>query len=163
MAPPRTTGSVKTRDNGVAKLLQRLGTSGEVTVGVHADKGAAPKQGDDDGGMSVIDVAVIHEFGAEEVGIPRRSFIRDWQDDHAEEHARLIASEARAVVAGKLGADEALRRIGLRFQGEVQKRIAEGIDPPLAQRTINRKGSSKPLIDTGQLRASITNEVTVKK
>jgi hypothetical protein len=37
--------------------------------------------------------------------------------------------------------------------------INAGIEPGLNERTIERKGSSKPLIDTGRLKGSITHEI----
>jgi hypothetical protein len=45
--------------------------------------------------------------------------------------------------------------------GVIKQRIANGIAPPNSPYTIARKGSSKPLIDTGQLRNSITYQVEI--
>lgn len=155
--------SVTRRDNGAKALMRRLASSGEVTVGIHEREGSEPKEGDDDSGMSLVDVAIIHEFGAPEANIPARSFIRDWVDESKAQHDEEMAKMAKLVIAGKMDAETALKRLGLRRQGEVQKRIAAGIGEPLKQSTIDRKGSSKQLIDTGQLRAGISHEVTVKK
>lgn len=52
-----------------------------------------------------------------------------------------------------------LERVGLWAQGSIQQRISDGIPPPNAESTIRRKGSSTPLIDTGQLRTSIKYRV----
>jgi hypothetical protein len=41
----------------------------------------------------------------------------------------------------------------------VQMRISQGIPPALAQATVDRKKSSVPLVDTGQLRSAITWQV----
>ena len=54
---------------------------------------------------------------------------------------------------------KALELIGLFVKGLIQGRMSAGIPPPLKASTIARKGSSKPLINTGQLRASIDYEV----
>lgn len=150
-------------DKGAKKLLKRLAKAAEVTVGIHEPKGAEPKEGDDDGDTALIDVAIIHEFGAPKAGIPARSFIRAWADESRQRHNDEVRKMAKAVIEGKLDAVQALERLGLRRKAEVQKRISAGIDPPLKQSTIDRKGSSKPLIDTGQLRSGIDYEVKETK
>lgn len=154
--------SVVDRDLGARRLLAELAKAGEITVGIHEAEGAQPKEGDD-GGESLIDVAVVHEFGYEEGGIPRRSFIRDWVDENEAAHAEQERQLARAVLAGKMTVEQAMKRLGVLRQAEVQRRISDGIDPPLQQSTIDRKGSSTPLINTGQLRSAISHKVTVKR
>jgi hypothetical protein len=52
-----------------------------------------------------------------------------------------------------------MKLIGMRVVGDIQDRISDGIPPPNSPITIARKGSSKPLIDSGQLRQSISFEV----
>jgi hypothetical protein len=67
---------------------------------------------------------------------------------------------AQAVIAGKVpNVRVALDRLGAKFVGDIQRRIKAHIPPPLQQSTIDRKGSSTPLIDTGVLWSSITHEV----
>lgn len=155
---------VTDRDKGAKALMKRLAQSGEITVGIHEAEGSAAKEGDDDAGdMQLIDVAIVHEFGSEDGRIPRRSFIRDWEDEKAEEHKGQLRQAGKAVIDGKLDAERALGRLGVLYQADIQKRISDGIDPANAQSTIDRKGSSKPLIDTGQLRTSVTHKVEVKK
>lgn len=149
--------AVRDSDRGFAALLKRMRRAAsptELTVGVHEAEGSA-EHGD---GATILDIAVVHEFGLGNV--PRRSFIGDWQDETEQEHAAAIRAVAKAVVAGDVeSVEQGAERLGLRFVGEVQRRIAEGIDPPLDPATVARKGSSTPLIDTGQLRTSITYRV----
>ncbi|MDF7681191.1 hypothetical protein PT300_11600 [Enterobacteriaceae bacterium ESL0689] len=52
--------------------------------------------------------------------------------------------------------------MGEKLAGEVKRKIQSGIAPPLDPKTIARKGSSRPLIDTGNLLQSITYEVRDK-
>jgi hypothetical protein len=151
------------RDNGAKALLKRLAKSGEVTVGIHEAEGQAAKEGDDEGDMQLIDVAIVHEFGSDDGRIPRRSFIRDWEDEKASEHQEQLRKMGKAVIDGKVDAERGLAQLGTLYQGDIQKRISDGIEPALAQSTIDRKGSSKPLIDTGQLRSSVSHKTTVKK
>lgn len=104
----------------------------------------------------VVEVATIHEFGLGDV--PERSFIRGWADAERAENQRVVKAAAESVVRGT-EPDVALGRVGLKFVGDIRKRIIGGIDPPLSPITIARKGSSTPLIDTGQLIGSIAHEV----
>ncbi len=154
---------VTDRDLGAKRLLRELAKAGEITVGIHEAEGAASKDGDEGGDMQLIDVAIVHEFGSEEAGIPRRSFIRDWSDDNEGQHKEQQRKAAKAVIDGKLDTETACKRLGVLWQGEVQQRIADGIPPPNKPATIARKGSSKPLVDTGQLRTSIRHAVKMTK
>ncbi|MEY0908199.1 hypothetical protein AB7180_15570, partial [Providencia rettgeri] len=52
--------------------------------------------------------------------------------------------------------------VGEKLAGEVKRKIQAGINPPLDPKTVKRKKSSKPLIDTGNLLQSITYEVRDK-
>lgn len=130
----------------------------KVHVGV-LDRGNAMKgsrSGKLAAGLTVREVAAFHEFG---LGVPRRSFIRDWYDPNV---ARIRARAARVselVIRGERKAKQGGELLGLWAQGEIQQRIADGIGPKLELATIKRKGSNKPLIDTGQLRSSITFKV----
>jgi hypothetical protein len=148
-----------------------------VTVGVHADDGAATHVAANDTGeekpLTVADVGTFNEFGTEPFsvmsafgadgaasvhehpGIPQRSFIRAWFDENQDFIAETLRSQMKLVVAGKLTAEKAGNRIALAFEGSVKQRISRGILPKNADSTIARKGSSKPLIDKGQLRNAI--------
>lgn len=150
------TATIKVKENGFAERLRVLSELGklEVAVGVLEEKGAAPKRGAAD--MTVLMVATIHEFGAPAAGIPQRSFVRAYVDEHRDQIRAWQREILTPVFAGKVTATQALNRLGAKISGGIQARISAGIPPALAQETVDRKGSSTPLIDTGQLRASIT-------
>jgi hypothetical protein len=151
-----------------------------VTVGVHGDDGGQSHEGGSgfarDGaqsssGLTVAEIGGFHEFGvspfqlrsgAAHPGIPQRSFIRAWFDESQPFIAETLQSQLKLVVAGKLTAEKAGERIALAFEGSVKQRIARGIPPPLSPVTIEAKGSSKALIDTGQLRAAVRGRSLVK-
>lgn len=99
-----------------------------------------------------------------DIHVPERSFIRDTVDLKT----RLIARTARALAQGILRGTHdtrvALEKLGLFVEGEIKKRIARGIPPPLSpatirKKTVNGKQGTTPLINTGQLRASVDSEV----
>lgn len=150
---------IKDTDRGFEALKARLGkaAAARLSVGVHEAEGSESE----DGETTVLDVAAINEFGGPDDNPPRRSFIADWADENADEHKELLRKSAAAVVKGTLPSNEvALERLGLRFVGDVQKRMIAGIAPENAASTIARKGSSTPLIDDGQVLSSITHQVT---
>lgn len=101
-------------------------------------------------------VAAVHEFGSPEQGIPERSFLRGGIREGVPKFNRLNEANLRAVVLGSKTVDQSLDMLGVVATGEVKRKIRQGPFEPLKQSTIDRKGSSKPLIDTGQLIQSIT-------
>jgi hypothetical protein len=134
----------------------------EVVVGVLGDRGGDRAEPGSD--LTVLDVAIIHEFGAPDADppIPERSFVRAYVDEnHDQIRAWLRAGVAR-VFAGAITVRQAFETLGAQVAAGIQARIAAGIDPPLADSTVERKGSSVPLIDTGQLRSSVTYLVREK-
>jgi len=147
---------VTDRDNGYARMIAALDATGKiaVTIGIHSEEG-----GGDNGGRSVADIAEANEFG---LGVPARPFVSSWADEHGSAFVTRMRDEsALALKAGVSPAQrlDALAQIGA---GEIQARIAAGIDPPNAPATIQKKGSSTPLIDTGILRSSIRGKVGPK-
>jgi hypothetical protein len=144
------------KDKGLREFMRRLKNERwQLTVGVHGPEGG--KQATGDTRLTVLDVATINEFG---LGVPERSFIRDWydqQEKHLQDDLRKIA---KANFKGVYDTQTGLERFGLKCVGEVQARIKSGIPPANAPSTIAKKGSSTPLIDKGQLWTSVTFKVT---
>lgn len=156
--------TVTVRDSGASKMLAELRALGGKTVRVgildEAPKRESPGKGKKASRATLLEVAAVHEFGAPAAGIPQRSFIRATVDLKAAEIQATRDKLAAQVAEGKITAQVALERLGAFVQGIVQARIAEGIGPALKPGTIARKKSSKPLIDTGQLRSAVTWKVT---
>lgn len=141
------------RDHGYKKFLREVFSKGQtqLEVGVLADEGSKKHAKSD---LTVLEIATIHEFGLG--NNPERSFIRAWFDENKEQNEELLFRLAEQVIAGKLTREQAMNQAGLRFVAGIQKRITDRIPPPLKQATIMRKGSTVPLVDTGQLKSSIT-------
>lgn len=150
---------VKDIDHGWTKLkaeLLRLKEKSVVLVGVQGDLAAEPHAGAD---VSNVQIATFQEFGTTR-GVPERPFLRGTIDENRERYANMVQKSAERIVDGKSSVDKELALWGEKIVGDVKQRIAAGIDPPLQPATIARKGSSKPLIDSGQLRNSITYTVS---
>jgi hypothetical protein len=156
------------RTEKVSKTWKAFANLPEVTtieVGVFQAEGA--EKHSTNGKQTVADIAAIHEFGALITTgegltvIPARSFIRAWFDENEDKIQAYFAQRL-----DKLGPErwtQALEQTALWIQSQIQRRIRKGIPPKLAQSTIDRKKSSKPLIDTGQLLAAILAKVDGKQ
>lgn len=136
-------------DRGYRKILEAIEQTGEavITVGIHAEAGGEN-----------IENAERHEFG---LGVPARPFVSGYAD---EQGARVVQRMRDAAAAGLRSGTVAqnLDAVAQVVAGEMQGRIAQGIPPPNAPSTIAKKGSSTPLIDTGQLRSSITGKLVTR-
>lgn len=108
---------------------------------------------------NLADVATWMEFGTH--SIPERPFMRQAFDANHDSISSFIRGQYAQVVDGKKSVEMGLKSIGVFFEGVVKRTIVSGKFKALTQRTIKRKGSSKPLIDTGRLRQSITHEVVL--
>ncbi|WP_230951215.1 hypothetical protein [Xylella fastidiosa] len=101
----------------------------------------------------------MHELGAPERGIPERSVVRRSIREHQEKYVALHAQHLHAVLHDKMTVETALNLLGTVAAGDVKATIRHADLAPLTPQTIQRKGSSAPLIDTGQMIQSITHEV----
>jgi len=108
-------------------------------------------------GTPVAQVALQNEYGFHAPGgapIPARPFFRQALGAVEGDVVRLVARrvDSDTMVATPQLADE----VGTLVAGAVQQRIVDLREPPNAPLTVARKGSSNPLIDTGQMRLSVT-------
>lgn len=143
------------KDKGWKKIQKILRSSNQphVKVGIMgADATAAHAHTE----LTNVEVGSFHEFG---IGVPQRSFIRDTFDYNRDRYYRALKAMAQRVVAGKYSLKVGMEAVGQLAESDFIGRIETNNPPftPLADSTIRRKGSSKPLIDTGQLKNSITH------
>lgn len=145
------------RDRGFRAMLRRMlrirhGPS--VTVGVQGSDAA-----EDRDGITNAELATIHEFGAPGANIPQRSFIRGTVDRERQKIQRLLD---RAVRSG-VSRGDVLRQLGIvgeAVKGEMVRTIDQTIGlAPNTLATEAAKGSTKPLIDIGVLKAAISYKV----
>ena len=159
-------GSTDT-DMGLENIFKELETlkSMCVKVGVTEDAGAQAAEG----GATIAQIASWNELGvlgppASQNGggkwfIPPRPFIRGFADGKREQIAKMLEKLGGLVSGGKLKAAEAMARLGEYGQGGVKSYIRNGAFTPNADFTIAKKGSSKPLIDSGATRNAIRYQV----
>lgn len=106
-------------------------------------------------GTPVFEVAAYNEFGTS--NIPERPAFRNAVRAIEDEGLSVIA-DIVAAAGVNLRADGA-EQIGEYAKSEVQEHVTTLDQPPNAPSTIQRKGSSNPLIDTGFMRQSVSYEV----
>lgn len=157
------TVEIRDRDTGIGKFLKRL-RSPEVTTGVHSADGAAIEEGSD---LTVAEIAAIHEYG---LGVPERSWLRDFVDENREQLLDMLERTSLQIAGGHQTAEVAMARFGLAVVGMIKQRVIAGIDPPLEEATKKQKkqvtgGDAKdtPLIRFGQFVSAIAHEVTIPR
>lgn len=149
---------------GVAGLVAGLKT---LSLGPTSVKVGFPAGETDNG---IIERAIWNEFGTRGGGwggpIPERPFMRNAIRGNTPAYRNFMVSAAKKLVrdlaagtAAPTSMRRSLNRLGAMAQGDIQAEITSLTAPPNSAVTIERKGSSKPLIDTGQLRASVTWKV----
>jgi len=111
--------------------------------------------------LSLAEIGAILEFGT--ARIPPRPFLANGLKIGQDRLRALSKALLAQIVQGKQTIEGGLGILGAVAAGIIQKNIAqEGAFAKNAQSTIDMKGSSKPLIDTGQLRQSISWSVQGK-
>lgn len=103
--------------------------------------------------------AVFNEYGTSK--IPARPFFRTSTKDN--DSRSIIQSrvndEVSKVLHGDIQPSTAFERIGLFVKGRIQRSTTSGNWVSNSEATIRKKGSNKPLVDTGTLVNSIDYEV----
>ena len=145
---------VEDRDIGFTKLQKELAWLQGKSVTIGWQGASALETGETE--ATIVDIATFQEFGT--VTIPERPALRSVFDEKAAELEAFIEKELGAVLELKRTGEQALNRIGLKAVSLLQDKIRSSPSwaEALKQATIEKKGSSVPLIDTGRLLASVT-------
>lgn len=156
MGKTRVKVTVKDKDLGLRATLRaaRVFAKGEVLIGVFGDTGG-----------DVVLRASVHEFGSPTRNIPQRSFLRSTIDEMRSKYIAEASKLASRLLAPTVSRAQVLRglvRLGMMAVSDVRRKIRSRIPPPLKKATIDAKGSSVPLIDTGRLIQAITHKVTLR-
>ena len=110
-------------------------------------------------GLTLGETARINEFGSEDGHVPERPAWRMGLAHGQKEFNRLNELNLHLVAVGKKTVEKALGELGAMGAARVKMEIRDGDFEPNAPSTIARKGSSHPLIDTGQEKQSVTWEI----
>lgn len=161
------TAKVAYTDRGLERIkrdlaeLQRISTF----VGLPGDLGQHK-----DTTMSIAAVAAVQEFGSVAKSIPPRPFMSTTAKDGttARQLQRLKQSAYKQLLAGERAPKAVLLYIGEYYIGALKRILTTGPWVPLSNRTLlarrrRSKGSSRPLVDTAQMRNSITQRIRQDK
>lgn len=133
------------------KQLQEL-KKARVTVGFPKDWNAYPD------GTPVALVAAVHEFGSPRRNIPSRPFFRNALTLNLN-YRKQRKEHFALVLKGKVPASTALARLGNVVANDITESIIMLSRPALKDSTIEKKGSTNPLVDDGHLKGSVTYKV----
>lgn len=114
-----------------------------------------------------INKAVWNEFGTQGGAsgggwggpIPERPFLRSAMRDNRDKYRNGMKTSAKKLLLGQTSLQTALSKLGILAQGDVQESISTWVSPPNAPSTIAQKGSSQPLVESGELRAAVTYKI----
>ena len=141
------------------RFLKELEEMAKLEVAVGYQAGEAT----DEKGVDLCDIAMWNELGTQgEHPIPSRPFLRQTIDNNEGQIKNFCQAQAAQIPKGG-SAEECLKQIGVYMKGLVQQTIRDGDFVPNAPSTIRRKGSNRPLIDTGQLRQSVNYHIRPKR
>lgn len=93
------------------------------------------------------------------IKIPERSFLRSSHDEKAEAVLKGCERALGLVTAGKMSVEQYFDMVGRDYVSMVKDYIVELNSPPNHPYTVEKKGSSNPLVSSGDLVESISYRV----
>lgn len=145
--------SVKDANKASAELqkaLKQMFNNEFVTVGIHEDENARG-----DGDINNATLGAIQHFGTMDGHIPARPWLDVGVAQSTKEYLQIIIDG----VQDGLTMRQIHEQLGLVAQASVQQYMVDLRTPPNTASTVAQKGSSNPLIDTGELRQSVTYKI----
>lgn len=155
-----TATTTQTNPNWLQRLQRRYSDAPKI-VKVGFPEGTEAVTVSYPSGTRVVDAAVGNEYGTDNV--PARPFMGLSSADINNQCAPILEQSAAALNNNNTQQyDQLLDTAGSVAAGIVKQQITDLRSPPNAQSTIERKGSSNPLIDTGLMRQTVTYKVVDK-
>lgn len=147
----------ESKDLGKAKIERELRAARKLValVGIPSDA----KRHEDNPNIGLAEIAFIMEKGSTVNKIPPRPFMQQTRTMNEKKVADLSKKYLSAISTGKMGAMDAIKKLGASYEGAMKRIFLTGSFVGNAESTKKRKKSSKPLIDTGLLRQSIKYKV----
>ena len=109
--------------------------------------------------ITLAELAFIMEYGSEVNNLPARPIMKKTLARVDADIVRYQGEALSAVLDGRMNIDQALKTLAVWFEGELKRSFTKETFAPLQPATIAAKNSSRPLIDSGQLRQGITSRV----
>lgn len=154
---------------GLAGKRAKVGIQGnEATQVVTSSMSQAGRGGAFTGGLTMVELGIIHEFGAVvkdgfgrglKIVIPKRSFLRSTADMNRSKYEARMARILKKLVnrPTQFNAHGEFLKLGEAVRRDIINRMRNGeITPPLSEGTKQKRDEDgPPLVDTGQLMGSI--------
>jgi hypothetical protein len=135
--------------------LPALDRTVTITAGIHAEEGS-----ESHGELSNAEIGEIHELG---LGVPQRSWLRAYFDEHEQEIQTLIDNEIVSAMLDGTDLASAADRVAVAIQGGIKERIYSRIPPELSKAVKAKRGESAvALIDSGQFINAIRAMVVIE-
>lgn len=96
----------------------------------------------------------------EYIVIPERSFLRSGFDENEKDILKKTDNLIPELLAGTMSEAQFCKTVGLLMKSAIQDYARDLRNPPNHPFTVEQKGSSNPLIDTGDMIGSVDYEVT---
>lgn len=91
--------------------------------------------------------------------IPERPFMRNAMRENKSAYHNAMRVSAVKILRGETSISTVISKLGTLAQNDIQAEIVSLASPPNSPTTVALKGSSNPLIDTGEMRGAVTYEV----
>jgi hypothetical protein len=174
------TGVKLTRDD-LLKIEEATDLLAQIDVLVGFPEDTSGRKKEELADMEITNAALgyLHDQGVPESGIPQREFMAPAIKEIEPEVEKALSGMLKAALKGNtLRLEQATHALGMKVKVAIQKKINEGIPPPLSDYTVRqrmekgRKGAikemdrrriglapslfyAKPLIDTAQMRNAV--------
>ena len=147
----------ETKDLGKAKIERELKSAKKLValVGIPSDA----KRHEDNPNIGLAQIAYIMEKGSAVNNIPARPFMHQTRERNEKRVLGLSKKLLKNLSNGSTTAMDAIKKLGVTYEGAMKRIFIEGSFAPNALSTIRKKKSSRPLIDTSLLRQSIKFKV----
>ena len=157
--------SVKTYsvDRGLKRILKEVAKMKKNPyIKVGFPKESTKTQNEESPGVTVLDVAIFHEFGTSKM--PERSFIRATFAKNRVIYREITDNEIGKILFGRQTVEGALHKLGLKMVADIKNYIREGKVRPQSKRVTREKKERREavtLYDTGQMINSLAYSISI--
>lgn len=145
--------------DGLEDFLRNIGGQWVTRVGILENKASSPHANSP---LTNGEIGVVHELGSMTNNIPPRSFLRLPLETKAKDLLERMGGKTIQTAIANNKIKDVYALLGVIAEGFIKQAFSTqgyGQWEALKPSTVKAKGSSNPLIDTGQLRRSISSDV----
>ena len=122
-----------------------------------------PKRGNKFGGYLMVPYKDENDkqrfYKLKEVVIPPRPFIKNAWEANKGKYKQMVFDGLKDICNGDMTAMKFLNKLGVTCVKDIQEEAVKLKNPPNAPLTVENKGSSNPLVDTGEMIRKVTYKI----